>query len=100
MAARGRRGIFSYQWDNYQLPREGGGETADFINSLRARVADPDPHRSALFGMLDPGPHYSEKLDPDLHSGALEAQNRAVGGGVVVAHIGGLEAHNGAPEGL
>ncbi len=51
---------------------------------LHPRVAEPDPH---CFWKLDP--------DPDLHSEASVAQNRAVH-----AHNGGLEAHNGALEGL
>jgi hypothetical protein len=45
-----------------------------------SRVAEPDPHGSALF--FEPDPHKSEKLDPHPHenqnSEALEAQNRAV----------------------
>ncbi len=46
--------------------------------TVRTRVADPDPHGSALF--LEA----SENLDPDQHergnTEALEAQNRAVEG--------------------
>jgi hypothetical protein len=87
-----------------------------YAQLLTSRVADPNPHGSALFlEKPDPHQHQSEKQDPEPHksqkpdpvsdshrgknSGAVEAQNGAMEGRGRLSNVG-VEAQNGAVEDL